>query len=104
MTSRCATVNTFQRLQRWYTAQCNGDWEHSYGVSIDTLDNPGWRLRIDLTDITLQDKPITEVKRGYEHEADWLICYVHDGQFQGACGPEKLEEVIGIFVDWAEDS
>jgi hypothetical protein len=24
-------------LQRWYVGQCNGDWEHQYGVRIDTL-------------------------------------------------------------------
>jgi hypothetical protein len=28
-------------LQGWYATQCDGDWEHEYGVSIETLDNPG---------------------------------------------------------------
>jgi hypothetical protein len=37
-----------ERLQRWYLGECNGDWEHSYGVRIDTLDNPGWIVTIDL--------------------------------------------------------
>ena len=32
----------FQRLQKWYKSQCNGDWEHSFGIKIETLDNPGW--------------------------------------------------------------
>ena len=35
-------------LQRWYVAQCDAEWEHSYGVEIGTLDYPGWSLRIDL--------------------------------------------------------
>jgi hypothetical protein len=35
-------------LQAWYASQCNGDWEHEYGVSIETLDNPGWLLKLDL--------------------------------------------------------
>jgi hypothetical protein len=39
-------------LQRWYVAQCNGEWEHSYGIEIGTLDNPGWSLRVDLKDTT----------------------------------------------------
>jgi hypothetical protein len=30
----------------WYTKQCNGDWEHSYGIRIDTIDNPGWSLTL----------------------------------------------------------
>jgi hypothetical protein len=28
-------------LMRWYAAHCDGEWEHTYGVVIDTLDNPG---------------------------------------------------------------
>ncbi|GHB54781.1 hypothetical protein GCM10010331_48120 [Streptomyces xanthochromogenes] len=34
--------NVLDRLQSWYSAQCNGDWEHEWGIKIDTLDNPGW--------------------------------------------------------------
>ena len=41
-------------LQRWYVAQCDSEWEHSYGVSIDTLDNSGWTLRIDLAGTSLE--------------------------------------------------
>ncbi len=42
-------------LQRWYLGQCDGEWEHGYGVSIDTIDNPGWRLRVELADTALQE-------------------------------------------------
>jgi len=35
-------------LQAWYPVQCDGDWEHEFGVRVETLDNPGWSLRIDL--------------------------------------------------------
>ena len=31
-------------LQRWYLERCDDGWEHSYGVRIDTLDNPGGRF------------------------------------------------------------
>ena len=40
-------------LQAWYATQCDGDWEHDYGVSIQTLDNPGWHLSVDLTETAL---------------------------------------------------
>lgn len=33
--------DVLERLERWYAAQCNGDWEHTYGVKIGYLDNPG---------------------------------------------------------------
>jgi hypothetical protein len=35
-------------LAEWYIKNCNGDWEHQYGVKIETLDNPGWHVEIDL--------------------------------------------------------
>jgi len=33
--------NLLQFLQEWYLEQCNGDWEHEFGIKIETLDNPG---------------------------------------------------------------
>ncbi|WP_327048834.1 immunity 53 family protein [Microbispora sp. NBC_01189] len=29
------TGDPFGFLQRWYAAQCDGEWEHAYGVKID---------------------------------------------------------------------
>lgn len=29
-------------LSNWHKLNCNGDWEHTYGIKIETLDNPGW--------------------------------------------------------------
>jgi hypothetical protein len=104
MTSPSSTASALQRLQQWYKSQCGNDWEHSYGVSIGTVDNPGWRLEIDLTDTPLQYKAFTEVKSDYEHDTNWLTCFLRDGKFQGACGPGRLEDMLEIFLEWAEDS
>lgn len=27
-------------LENWYSSNCDGDWEHLYGITIRTLDNP----------------------------------------------------------------
>ncbi len=40
-------------LQDWYRSRCDGTWEHSYGVKIDTLDNPGWLVTVDLGERSL---------------------------------------------------
>jgi hypothetical protein len=34
-------------LQDWYTAHCNEEWEHEWGVKIAMLDNPRWTVTID---------------------------------------------------------
>jgi hypothetical protein len=37
-------MSCIERIQKWYLEQCNGDWEHSYGIEITTMDNPGWYI------------------------------------------------------------
>lgn len=44
-----------QRLAEWLTAQANGDWEHSYGIKIETSDNPGWLVKIDIEETASQN-------------------------------------------------
>jgi hypothetical protein len=73
-------IDELQWLHYWYLSQCNGDWEHSYGITIATLDNPGWHLRIELTETDLESElfPGNEQRRS---EHDWLRCSVEDGVF-----------------------
>lgn len=88
-------------LQVWYASQCDGDWEHQDGVDISTLDNPGWSLVINLTGSALEGHSFDAVEENYEHDTDWLRCWVADGRFQGAGGPLKLTRMLRIFLDWA---
>lgn len=94
-------MNNFTWLQRWYLSHCDGAWEHRYGITIESLDNPGWRAAIDLTDTELVETPFLrlEIKRS---ETDWLQCWVAESKFHLACGPENLDEAIGVFKTWAE--
>jgi Immunity protein 53 len=87
-------------LQEWYQAQCNLDWERQFGVSIGTLDNPGWTVTIDLGNTDLRGKPFPEVK-DLESEKDWIHCRVEGTKFYGAGGPGKLEEILQVFLNWA---
>jgi hypothetical protein len=34
-------MNILAELQTWYRAQCNGEWEHVWGMTIQSTDNPG---------------------------------------------------------------
>jgi len=97
-------MNALQQLQGWYFAQCNGDWEHRYGVTISTLDNPGWTLEVDLTNTCLSEKPFATLTNDSDHSQNWIHCSIRDGKFVGACGPRKLEAVIEIFLVWVAES
>ena len=88
-------------LQQWYLRQCDGDWEHAFGVTIGTLDNPGWYVTVDLTETELEGRPYD----GYHREAEpdnWVHCEVVDDKFRGYGGPNNLTEILERFRNWAE--
>ena len=94
-------VTALDKLTSWYRAQCNGDWEHSYGITIQTLDNPGWLVTIDLTGTDLEKRSFVPLLRGdHETDHDWIHCKVESGKFTGAGGAGKLAEIIEVFMDW----
>jgi hypothetical protein len=95
-------TNAFQAIQEWYLAECNGDWEHTYGVHIETIDNPGWLLKIDLSETSLEDRPFSTAVR--EHESEWFHCQRTETQFVAAGGPLMLTELLSIFLRWAQSS
>jgi hypothetical protein len=93
---------TFERLQAWYASHCDGDWEHGYGIEIGTLDNPGWRVKVDLTDTELETEAFEKYEDRYEDEVHWLRCWKEGPIFNAACGTTRLEDALRVFLDWAE--
>lgn len=93
-------LDVFSQLTTWYAAHCNGDWEHQYGVRIETIDNPGWKLSINLSETELADLPFDdqEIERT---DTDWIHCRVLDGTFDGHCGPKNLNELVAVFLAWS---
>lgn len=99
-------MNILTKLQDWYFSQCNEDWEHEFGVLIETLDNPGWSVKIDLKGTILENSKFTPTRYGIAEDSEsennnWLDCKVTDNQFKGYGGPFKLEEIIETFLNWA---
>lgn len=88
-----------ERLEAWYAARCNGDWEHRHGVDIGTLDNPGWRVTIDLTGTSGENRVLDNIQVT-RTETDWIAYWIENQKFHAACGPRNLSEAIDIFCDW----
>jgi hypothetical protein len=95
-------MSVLVELQAWYESQCNGDWEHQFGVSIGTFDNPGWSVTIDLAGTDLEVKPFEAVE-DLTSGRDWIKCWVEGQKFNGVGGPQKLEEILAIFLHWAKN-
>jgi hypothetical protein len=88
-------------LQQWYSERCDGEWEHSYGIEISTLDNPGWQIKVDLRDTGLEEARFENVTVE-RAKTDWIRCSVGDKMFRGACGPLNLTELLGYFRSFAD--
>lgn len=97
------SLDELKAIQEWYRAQCNGSWEHQFGVNIQTLDNPGWLVRIDLSGTPLLKKEFKEIVRKDKRSRDnWMECRVEAGTFTGAGGPLMLSEILQTFLNWTE--
>lgn len=94
-------------MMNWYVREYNNDWEHSYGVKIDTLDNPGWTIEIDLRETSMEGRPF-EAKHGevaddldeWRKLGSWWSADADGVRFKASCGPTDLSAVIGLFREW----
>jgi hypothetical protein len=100
-------MTTLLRLQQWYTRQCDGKWEHRRGITIESCDNPGWWVHVELKGTTLENVPFEAVAEsvdadGFQQGPRWLDCRVADGVWNRAGDETKLERILDVFLSWAE--
>lgn len=83
--------------QGWYAGRCEGVREHQRGVRIETLDNSGRRVEVNVGELEEGRAAAGEVKE--ERAADdWIAVAVRDGVFAGCGGPRNLREILLRFV------
>ncbi|MBQ4810283.1 hypothetical protein J8M20_03000 [Pseudoalteromonas luteoviolacea] len=61
-------MDSLNKIQDQYFSHCNDDWEHSFGIKVDTLGNPRWSLIIDLSETSLEKRTFTTVEAEYDSE------------------------------------
>ena len=88
-----------ERIQDWYKINCNGDWEHSYGYKIETLDNPGWAIKIDLAETALEKLEFQREYQNPKNENDWFQIRTENKILNIYCGPENMKSTFEIFFD-----
>ena len=93
-------VAAIKHVQTWFSSQCDGEWEHSFGIQIETLDNPRWLVTIDLQGSGLPTEDASIVS-DMEDERAWLDCQISEGTFRGAGGPHMLAAILETFWRWA---
>ena len=101
-------MNEIAKIQNWFQSQCDGDWEHGRGIRIESLDNPGWKVEIELEGTDLENTVFIPIERNVspsrpEGETDWYTCKVEEAKFKGYGSPQHLITILGIFLDWQKD-
>lgn len=100
-------MDVLKGIQEWFQKQCDGEWEHFRGITLESCDNPGWWLKIDLKGTNLENKKFKEIKIGdfslNMPEPPWIHLYVENGVFNGAGDAMQLENVLRHFLDWARE-
>jgi hypothetical protein len=89
-------------LERWYQEQCDGEWEHDCGLRIETLDNPGWLVSVELRHVEPEAAPRSLVvlgkppcaENGNEGGPVWMTCEVDGRKFVGAGDPTQLRAIL----------
>ena len=104
-TSTVATAIDLAAIIDWYVTQCDESWEHQYGIKLETLDNPGWLLIVDLIHTDLQGCSMPELCEGCSPDANpvsprWIHCSVQENQFRGACDPNQVARLFRVFDDF----
>jgi hypothetical protein len=95
-------------LSDWHSRHCDGEREHWYGITIQTTDNPGWWVKVDLTGTPLAARRFERVTEavdtnGYPSAARWLNCQVTGHVWHGAGDALRLEEIVSRFLRWAKE-
>lgn len=99
-------MDVLDELQRWYSTQCNGEWEQDRGIQIESCDNPGWWVKIDVAGTVLASREFQTIaesvdSNGCQQRDRWLYCRLANGVWHGAGDETKLRLIIKTFIDWA---
>ena len=99
-------MSVLGEIAKWYADQCDGEWEHAHGISIQTCDNPGWWVTIDLTGTPLDGGEFAVIAEGidaagFPESRRWLHRAIRGGVWRGAGDETRLEEILACFLAWA---
>ena len=92
-------MDKLKLISDWFKSNCNGDWEHGYGIKIETMDNPGWKVEVYLYDTELEDKSFDKIMLN-NGDNDWMCCNVENYFFIGMGDVDKLELILDVFCKW----
>ncbi|EJP17927.1 hypothetical protein LEP1GSC080_4809 [Leptospira interrogans str. FPW2026] len=88
----------FSWLIEWYQSQCDGDWEHEYGIAINTNGDRGWQIKIEVNFTELDGVEVAHTLN-QKGEDDWYSFSLKDGKFLAEGDSKKLPIILEKFKE-----
>ncbi|MEM9340356.1 MAG: Imm53 family immunity protein [Bacteroidota bacterium] len=89
-------MEIIDHISKWFASQCDGDWEHESCIKINTIDNPGWSISIDIRNTSLEGLEVSHEKS--TSDLDWFKASSNGLVFSAFCGVENLTDVLNFFM------
>lgn len=94
-------ISPFEWLQSFFQSNCDGEWEHEYGCTIETTSDPGWKLTFELRGTTYDSLNLEELE-DRQGPMSWMKCKIEDSVFIAYSSPKRLAECITLLRDLVE--
>ncbi len=91
-------------LQDWYIQECinNKNCISDEIINIDTIDNPGWHIRINIKATKLARRILDEINFD-NGDDDWVFIKLNTGVFEGVGDKSKLVFILQFFKAWCQN-
>lgn len=89
------------RLARWFTWNCNYDWEHGITFSVRIDGNEKWELQVDSNEKnSLEEDDLKVLYWPTKH--DQLDFKLSDSILKGECEPALFTQMLSRTIEWLE--
>lgn len=85
-------------IQNWFKQNCDGNWEHGEAIQINTLDNPGWEVEIDISNTSIANLDIKRILNETSPQ-DWYGVKIENQKFNAVGDSGKLKFLLGLFKE-----
>jgi hypothetical protein len=83
-------------INKWLIINCNGDWEHEFGVRIISSDVPGWNIELDLSKTCLES---TNFSYSEKKEHSFIEINIIDNVFKAYCSLNYYNRCLSLFIN-----
>lgn len=91
-------MESINQLMNWYASNCDDEWEHTFSIKIQTIDNPGWSFKADIVDTEVEGKATFE--ESIDDDDDWYSIKSDGKTFKGYGDPKKLGFLLDKFAEF----